>query len=292
MAIEWMQRLIPCQSGHALLTLLVNQRIVPRAIQTSPQGEKVMFTRAHRRLTRRSSLTLHPTILLLLLMFPNQLARADEIAIWNFNDSDLLVDHGTGTISTNFNLTNVLFAAGTLNNGRLGDPAGQSLSLQGGTGSANNGRHVTISVSTQGFAGISVSFATQGSGTGFNNNQFQYSIDGVTFIDFGLPYAPAAAFGSTPVVFDLSTLAGLNDNPNSAFRIVFNGATSATGTNRIDNLVVDGTISGNTTTVPEPATLLLLGSGLSTLSMILRRRKSGRRGVTYRQSPTSTNGAQ
>src|SRR5688572_8095632 len=142
-----------------------------------------MSTRGKRRLIRRSVLTLHFPFLLLLLIFPIQRARADEIAIWNFNDSDLSVDHGVGNLSTNFNLANVLFAAGTATNSRQGDLAGQALSLQGGTGTANNGRSITISVSTLGFSGISVSFATQGSGTGFNSNQFQYSLDGVTFVD-------------------------------------------------------------------------------------------------------------
>jgi hypothetical protein len=67
-----------------------------------------------------------------------------------------------------------------------------------------------------------VSFATQGSSTGFNNNQFQYSLDGKTFVNFGPAYTPATAFGSVPLVITLTSIAGLNDNANDAFRIVFN----------------------------------------------------------------------
>jgi hypothetical protein len=197
--------------------------------------------------------------------------RADEIAIWNFNDSDLVVDHGTGTLTTTFNPLNVLFGAGTTNNARHGDPAGQALSLQSGTGNGNNGRNITFNVSTLGFAGIIISLATQGTGTGFNNNQFQYSLDGLSFIDFGSAYAPAAAFGATPIIFNLSSITGLNNNPNAAFRIIFNGATSSTGNNRIDNLVVAGDVTA--ASVPEPTAVLLLGSGLTTLVSILRRRE-------------------
>ncbi|HEY6121980.1 MAG TPA: PEP-CTERM sorting domain-containing protein [Pyrinomonadaceae bacterium] len=226
-----------------------------------------MFDQAKRRLIACKRVSLFVGLLILSLLSSVQAARADELAIWNFNDSDLLVDHGTGTLSTNFNPLNVLFAAGTLTNARQGDLAGQALSLQGGTGNANNGRNLTFNVSTVGFTGITVSFATQGTATGFTSNQFQYSLDGVTFVDFNSPYVPPAAFGSAAIIFTLASIAGLDNNPNAAFRIVFNGATSATGNNRIDNFVVGGA----NTTVPEPNSILLLSSGLGALFMLYRR---------------------
>ncbi len=230
-----------------------------------------MPNRLKRRLTRRLAINL--TLAVLALFFPTRAALADPIAIWNFNDSDLAVDHGAGTLVSNFNVANIGFAAGTTNNARLGDPAGQALSLQGGTSNANNGRNITVTVSTVGYVNIIVSFATQGTATGFNTNQFQYSLDGATFVDFGSPYAPPTAFGTVPIVFNLGGITGLNNNPNAAFRIVFNGATSATGTNRIDNFVVEG----SSTTVPEPATLALLGSGLMTLFCLGQRKRVARR---------------
>ena len=230
-----------------------------------------MPNRLKRRLTRRLAINL--TLAVLALFFPTRAALADPIAIWNFNDSDLAVDHGAGTLVSNFNVANIGFAAGTTNNARLGDPAGQALSLQGGTSNANNGRNITVNVSTLGYGNIIVSFATQGTATGFNSNQFQYSLDGGTFVDFGSPYVPATAFGTVPIVFNLSGIPGLNNNLNAAFRIIFNGATSATGTNRIDNFVVEG----SSTTVPEPATLALLGSGLMTLFCLGQRKRVARR---------------
>jgi len=208
----------------------------------------------------------------LLFVAASQAAMADELAVWNFNDSNLTVDHGSGTLTTSINAANVLFAAGTTNNARQGDIAGQALSLQGGSSTANNGRNITFNVSTLGFSDIVVSFATQGTSTGFNSNQFQYSLDGVSFIDFGSPYIPATAFGSVPLIFSLAAIAGLNDNPNAAFRIVFNGASSATGTNRLDTIVVEGTTLP-TGEIPEPASVLLLASGLGGLYKVRRRRK-------------------
>jgi hypothetical protein len=74
-------------------------------------------------------------------------------------------------------------------------------------------------------------------------------------------------------VFSLASIAGLNNNPNAAFRIVFNGATTATGNNRIDNIVVEGS-AAETTSVPEPATAILLLSGLSGLYGLKKKRRA------------------
>ena len=205
------------------------------------------------------------TLVALLIAGQFRAARADEIAIWNFNDSDLTVDHGTGSLITTFPLFG--FAAGTSVNARLGDPALQALSL---SGIANNGQSITFSLSTLGFGDIRVSFATQRTSTGFNSNQFQYSLDGLTFINFQAPYNPAATFSL--IAFDLSSVTGLNNNPNAAFRIIFNGATSSTGNNRLDNLVVEGT-SLESTPVPEPASLVLLATGLGGLLSARRVRR-------------------
>lgn len=227
-----------------------------------------MSMNQNRRLTWRLSFNLISAMLVL--FFVSQAAHADEIAVWNFNDSNLNVDHGAGTLTSNIVAANILFAAGTTNNARQGDVAGQALSLQGGTGTTNNGRQITFNAGTLGFSNIVVSFATQGTSTGFISNQFQYSLDGITFVDFGVPYTPASAFGSVPLVFTLSGIAGLDDNANAAFRIVFNGASSSTGTNRIDNFVVEGTPSG----IPEPTSAVLLLSGLSSLYGLRRRRRA------------------
>jgi hypothetical protein len=230
-----------------------------------------MFIEPNHRLTRRFTFNLICAVLIL--AAAAEAARADELAVWNFNDSNLNVDRGNGTLTSNLIVANILFAAGTTNNARQGDIAGQALSLQGGTGVANNGRNITFNVSTLGFSNIVVSFATQGTSTGFNTNQFQYSLDGLNFVDFGPPYVPLSAFGTVPVVFTLSSILGLNNNPTATFRIVFNGATSSTGTNRIDNFVIEGTAGETNSTIPEPISMMLLLTGLGGLYKFKRIRR-------------------
>ena len=206
-------------------------------------------------------------------------ARADALAVWNFNDSNLAADYGAGTLTTNLIAANVGFSTpGSSVNARMGDPAGLSLALQNGTGGANNGASLTLNVSTAGFSNINVSFATQRTSTGFSSNQFQYSLDGVTFVDFGPAFTPPATFAL--VSFDLSSVTGLNHNPLAAFRIIFNGGstTSSSGNNRIDNLVVEGD-GASATPVPEPATLSLFGAGLYGLATFGRHRRHKSIGV-------------
>ena len=115
-----------------------------------------------------------------------------------------------------------------------------ALTLRTGTAGINNGRDLTWRVSTAGSNSIRVSFAARRSAAGFNSNQFQYTLDGTSFVSFGAPFDPASDFAV--VSYDLRHVRGLNDNPNSGFRIVFNGGSTGGASEfvAIDNLQVVG----------------------------------------------------
>lgn len=139
-----------------------------------------------------------------------------------------------------------------------------------------------FTVSTLDYSGITLSWDQTSSDTGPKDFQLAYSLDGLTFMDFGSPYslsaiswvAGSAKAGSSFSV-DLSAATTLNDQANVYFRLInistnsVNGkGVSTGGTDRIDNFTIAGTPAD--VAVPEPSTclagaLLLLPVGVSAI---------------------------
>ncbi len=218
--------------------------------------------------TRRLSLA---SLALLFCLSSASAVKADEIAVWNFNDSNLIVDRGVGTLTTTANPANIIFLPGTTFLAGMGDPAGMALFIQAGENLQNNGAILIVRVSTVGFTNLTVSWASQRSSTGFTNLIVQESSDGgLTFDGFGSGTPATNFWGGTHITFFPGS--PIDNNPLFTLRFTITGATGATGTIGLDNIVISGT-----QIVPEPATMLLLGGGIAGVAAEVRRRRRARR---------------
>jgi len=173
--------------------------------------------------------------------------RRDLLAYWAFNCfttcgnanfNPETVSQSTASMSSSFEPDAGANESGTTLNSVSPYEARAALTLRAGTGGINNGRDVTWRVDASGASGLQISFATRRSAGGFASNQFQYSSDGATFVNFGQPFNPGSEY--SVVSFDLRHVRGLGNNPSAAFRIVFqSGSTINAGEYcLIDNLEV------------------------------------------------------
>jgi hypothetical protein len=187
----------------------------------------------------------------------------EVLAYWNFNTSTpgsggglgtidtydgtgIPADFGDGYITTDFTV-NTVPGAPAENNGDLGTFGGTTLNAlfedeSGGAlavrGQNNNGRYIQFEFDASGYEDIDLSFAGRGTGTGFSSNQVSYSTDGESFTDLGDPYVSTQ---SSFELYEFDFGSALDNAATAYVRITFNGATSDTGNNRIDNVIISGT---------------------------------------------------
>ncbi len=128
--------------------------------------------------------------------------------------------------------------------------------------SSANGFAMVFAFSMAGLSDLSVSYASQRTGTGFTGNQWAHSTDGVTFTNFGSSIVPAGSFA----VITLPTVTALNNDSTVFLRYTVEGASSTAGNNRLDNIQFNA--------IPEPSTWALIGLGLGFALWSIRRRRS------------------
>lgn len=128
--------------------------------------------------------------------------------------------------------------AGSTQNRLDGYPAGGSLSIQAGAGLSNNGAQVIFETSTVGFQDIRFSYGWRSTGTGFDTRTLEWSTDGVNYQEFAQHVERNNSFIS--LSYDLSAVSELNDQDVIYIRVTFDGATAASGNNRLDNILISG----------------------------------------------------
>ena len=188
-------------------------------------------------------------ITLVFLLATAPAARAQVIALWTFNSVTPDANHATGTLAPAFGAGSM--ATIGVNNSGFGfgsptdpDSAGDDNSALFTYGYPQQPRTpgtagIRVDTGTEGQASISVSYEQQNTARSSAWWRFEYTVDGVMFTSSGLPVTGPGAPGEYPFpndkvddwalfTWDLSSIAGVADNPAFAFRIVSIYAPNAT----------------------------------------------------------------
>lgn len=175
--------------------------------------------------------------------------------------------NGASTFTTGVTNPEVTaFGGSNLNTALDTDPASSLSTTTAGAASltiANstaNGKRLVFAFSMTDRENLSISYATQGTASGFNLQTWSYSTDGITFTPFDTT-VPASSFAITGVV-TLDTLSALDGVETAYIGLTVSGASAASGNNRLDNIQFN--------TIPEPAAAVLGCFGL--LGLLRRRR--------------------
>lgn len=231
------------------------------------------------------------------LAFPT---RADLIAAWDFQT----IATGGTSITNAPNTPRVInanFGSGTIyldgSNGSsswVTNTTGNELTAFGGstvntsnglssvtTGSSGlalvntnaNGKYVTLGFSMTGFQGLSLTYTTQRTSTGFTNQLWEFSTDGSNWslvgnVGTGTVSGTIATAYNTSGVIGFYGITGLDNASTAYLRLTVSGASAAAGNNRLDNIQLNATV------VPEPATFSLMLFGVLGLRRFMGRQKS------------------
>ena len=205
--------------------------------------------------------------------------RADVVGLWNFNDSNLIVDQGAGTLTaiTALPITQV-FAPGTTVNALGATVAGQGLALEMSAGLPDNGSFkLDFSVDMTGFQDLEVSWAWRGDPSWRSNPTlpggiqvtYLFSINGGASFTALFQTIPPESFSLQTVL--AASVASADNNPDFVFRIVQNPMGLTAGDQLVfDNIQFNGTAISP---VPLPAALTLLLAALAGLGMFGWRRR-------------------
>ncbi len=202
--------------------------------------------------------------LTLCLMSATFLTRADLVADWNFNQTPaapsptpIAASGGAEAGTASLDLSHLASSAdatigssssGTSVNRITGDATGESLFIVGGTGNVENGKSVIFSLDMSGYKNLVLTYATDRSSYGFNEQDWSYSTDGgVTFNSSSAITSISGGFATATVDFS----SAIDNDSSILIELILKGATSSTGSDHFDNIQfnADACIAP----IPEPA---------------------------------------
>lgn len=197
------------------------------------------------------------------------IAGADVVAGWTFTNAIPSATTGTsyvygvadqGVNATGSSIQGFHAAAATT----WSSPAGNGSQYSFSSNNWAAGDFYEARLSTLGFTGISISFDQTRSSTGPSAFTLSMSLDGgaswttllsYTVLQNGLaPNASWTTTGTRQAAYTISAAAAsAADQADVRFRIVSDATVASGGTNRIDNVFIEGTV------VPAPGAVALLG---------------------------------
>ena len=198
-------------------------------------------------------------------------AEAAVIAYWDYNDSNLIVDQGAGTMTVGGR--SPVYGAGTTLNAQPGVLPANAFAVSGGAPFT-----IDFAIDTRGFTNLRFDYALRADPTWVSNQiqpggvqvTYDYSIDGgATFIGF-VQFTPPADF----IAYGFNLPVAMLEQEDAVFRILQSPSfTSAADFFLIDNITFSGVgAPPPPPAVAEPAALATFGLGLVALGWLRRRR--------------------
>jgi hypothetical protein len=216
---------------------------------------------------------------LLALLCATAMASGATLTQWTFNSDppDTSTSSGTTVPAVGFGSATLIggttaqFAAGSPSDSG-GDNSGWNTLTYPAQGTGNKSAGVQFAASTRGFSNIVVTFDLRASSSASKYYRFQYSTDGSNFVDDAVISLPVSNTFA-PQTVSLSSVPGVEDNTNFAFRVVTEFESTATGTgddvyiaSALGNYGTSGTVRYDLVTVSgEP---LDVGNGPPSISEI------------------------
>jgi len=182
----------------------------------------------------------------------------------NFGTGTLYLDGTNGssswiTATTGNEVTSFSGNAGT---GVFTGSAATALALLGGASPFTaNGKYMVFTVDMSNKSGLTISYDTRGTASGFTSQIWEYSTDGTTWSSAGTITGLTTSFASKA----LSEITALNGDSSAYVRFSGTGASGSSGNNRLDNIAFtalgpDSTTGSGVLGIDESGTATFTGN--------------------------------